>query len=488
MDIIPVTPAPQPELSQQNTSSPGKDDTGFDAILTEAVATTDTDSGRADNQPSNNNPESSIDLDHQATSEQETVFAEESPDDLKENNYNAVYLTTVALKASLEIPTGGEQTIPSQTAPSATEEITIQNNQNLKETPSQGKLPTASYIPVTPQGQKDIQLVNGPNNQQQNSLLLAEIQKLINQNSDKVTMTANFNNSSGRELPSYMSSPILAQYTPDGQATISISTSGASVAVQDIFTQGNTETQQPVLRQDTTEQFLNAKISAIETKNENDAGNKDSLQQNSNSDQQNTTQTAKGSGTGTSVSLIESMNTSQTFSSHFQSNSVTTVPSETITSPTFQSSNQTHLFYENEVVSQIVSRFSFHTKLQSGRMTLQLHPAELGELKIDIEMKGDSLKANIVAHTQQAQEIIEKNLPRLRAILQDQGLSIEDLIVTFQSDGVEDFSQQQSNFFRDQMTSFTGTPKAPPTASFEQSIEDVPLEEKQAQNSVDLTI
>lgn len=84
---------------------------------------------------------------------------------------------------------------------------------------------------------------------------------------------------------------------------------------------------------------------------------------------------------------------------------------------------------------------------------MQLHPAELGELKVDILVKEGSIKANIVAQSQQVLDILEKNMPRLRAILEDQGFSDASFEITMNDDGgrqqelfQEQFASQEQEF------------------------------------------
>jgi len=78
-------------------------------------------------------------------------------------------------------------------------------------------------------------------------------------------------------------------------------------------------------------------------------------------------------------------------------------------------------------------------------MHIKLHPAELGELKIDLTVKEGSIRANVVAQSQHVQEIIEKNLAKLKAVLEEQGFSVDEILVTSQSDSVGDFNLFDKN-------------------------------------------
>jgi flagellar hook-length control protein FliK len=107
-------------------------------------------------------------------------------------------------------------------------------------------------------------------------------------------------------------------------------------------------------------------------------------------------------------------------------------------------------------------------------MSLKLHPAELGELKIDVVVKQETLKATIFAQTQQAHDIIDKNLPRLKAILQEQGLTVDELFVSFESDSIENFDKQNNNLFQQQLNDFqqqNSSDASIAEQSFEESIQ-----------------
>jgi len=94
---------------------------------------------------------------------------------------------------------------------------------------------------------------------------------------------------------------------------------------------------------------------------------------------------------------------------------------------------------ESQIFDQVVTRFVGSANGESGRMVLRLQPAELGSLKIELQIEGDRIRANLHAQTQQVQEVLERNLPQLRNALAEQGLKIDQ----FQVDVNKDQSQQQ---------------------------------------------
>jgi len=97
--------------------------------------------------------------------------------------------------------------------------------------------------------------------------------------------------------------------------------------------------------------------------------------------------------------------------------------------------------YQEEVIRHIAERFHVMRRDNDTRINLQLHPAELGALRIDLSVKNGMVRANVVASTQIAQDIIEKNMPRLRSILEQQGFSIDEILVSNSSPAVDDFNQ-----------------------------------------------
>ncbi|HID01943.1 MAG TPA: flagellar hook-length control protein FliK, partial [Desulfobacterales bacterium] len=103
---------------------------------------------------------------------------------------------------------------------------------------------------------------------------------------------------------------------------------------------------------------------------------------------------------------------------------------------------------EKELVNNLIQRFNVNPRLQTSKLTMQLNPAELGSLKIDILVEGDSIKANIVAQSQQVLEMLEKSLPRLRSVLEEQGFKVDAFEVSLNADG-----GQQKDFFQEQFNS-----------------------------------
>lgn len=99
---------------------------------------------------------------------------------------------------------------------------------------------------------------------------------------------------------------------------------------------------------------------------------------------------------------------------------------------------------EGRILDQVVGRMTLSPEVQGGRMTLKLHPRELGEVQIDLVVEKSRVKAQLIAQNQQVQEVLEKHLPRLRSALEAQGLKLDALQVSVDSagDGERGFFQE----------------------------------------------
>jgi len=102
---------------------------------------------------------------------------------------------------------------------------------------------------------------------------------------------------------------------------------------------------------------------------------------------------------------------------------------------------------EAAVLAQVVTHLAGSADGESGKMVLRLKPAELGELKIDLVMQGDQLKAHLHAQSQQVQDVLERNLPRLRDALQQHGVRMDEVRVSVDSghDSGQSFQQHQAH-------------------------------------------
>jgi len=114
---------------------------------------------------------------------------------------------------------------------------------------------------------------------------------------------------------------------------------------------------------------------------------------------------------------------------------------------------------DGSVVDQMLSHFTMNKQLESGTVNLKLHPQELGELRMEIKVVQDNIRAHIVAQNPQAQEMIERHLPRLRETLAQQGLQLQHIEVTVaanDSAGGEPYQDNTRQQLRQSMNKHTG--------------------------------
>jgi flagellar hook-length control protein FliK len=102
------------------------------------------------------------------------------------------------------------------------------------------------------------------------------------------------------------------------------------------------------------------------------------------------------------------------------------------------------------VIDQVIAHFSTNSRLESGSVSLQLHPRELGALRLEIKVEQDNIKAHITVQNPQAQELIDRHLPRLREALEQQGLHLQQVEVTVATEDNTNGRRFQGNPQQDQ--------------------------------------
>lgn len=132
------------------------------------------------------------------------------------------------------------------------------------------------------------------------------------------------------------------------------------------------------------------------------------------------------------------------------------------------------IVHEHEVMQQLAEKFHLSGKNIDSRINLTLHPVELGELKIDLTLKEGAIRANIVAQSQHTLEILEKNLPKLKTMLENQGLEIDQIELAAESESVTDF-----DLFDRQLFGNNDQPPAPQKGRLKQEgefiLDDIPF-------------
>jgi len=195
--------------------------------------------------------------------------------------------------------------------------------------------------------------------------------------------------------------------------------------------------QQTELRTENQQQNFSAKMNTqnLSENNQNFQGNKggDEFSQQS-------------SGFNSSSGPVSNGEQTNTFSQ------ISTIPQEVNTQTVNESAKPIMLpsgtiVYEDEIINQFSQRIQIASKQMDSRINLKLHPADLGELKIDISLKEGSIRANVVAQSQHTLEILEKNIPKLKTILENQGFTVDEISVTNESESVGEFDLFDQQLF-----------------------------------------
>ncbi len=84
---------------------------------------------------------------------------------------------------------------------------------------------------------------------------------------------------------------------------------------------------------------------------------------------------------------------------------------------------------ERVVVEQVVSHFGRTGKLESGQASLRLYPEELGEVRLDIDIRDNRVSATLQAQSHQVQDVLNRHLDSLRQALEHQGLRVDRIEV-----------------------------------------------------------
>jgi flagellar hook-length control protein FliK len=259
------------------------------------------------------------------------------------------------------------------------------------------------------------------------ALLTQQLQAILTGTSSQDTLSIR-TSSHSQSAPTAALSTLSSPYLQSPDDTSLTATASPQVAIIEGAVAG-TEAPDAAegVRKNVEEQFLNAKLEALT--------NKDSAK----NQHQNTSQQENSANQANQQSTNASLTTSLANNEQTGLFTLTALGAQTTAAtPVNASLAQPPLppgapVPAEEIINHLVDRFSINPRLQTSKISLNLSPAELGALKIDIIVKGDSIKAHIAANSPQVQETIERYMPKLRTILEQQGFTVEDFQVTLDS-------------------------------------------------------
>ncbi len=88
---------------------------------------------------------------------------------------------------------------------------------------------------------------------------------------------------------------------------------------------------------------------------------------------------------------------------------------------------------EKGVVEQVFLRLNNAYRDGNRNVLLQLHPPELGKLRIRLTSEKGKIRAHLQSQNEQVHDLLQKHLPRLRESLEEQGIQVEEMMVDVNS-------------------------------------------------------
>ena len=105
-----------------------------------------------------------------------------------------------------------------------------------------------------------------------------------------------------------------------------------------------------------------------------------------------------------------------------------------------------------EIINQITEQIRIHVKQDTTEMELQLHPASLGTVKVQITSAGGVLTAVFTTENETVKAALEAQLVQLKENFTEQGLKVESVEVNVATHGFErslDQQEQEQNRYED---------------------------------------
>ena len=105
-----------------------------------------------------------------------------------------------------------------------------------------------------------------------------------------------------------------------------------------------------------------------------------------------------------------------------------------------------------DIINQITEQIKVHVKQDATEMELQLHPASLGNVKVQITSAGGVLTAVFTTENESVKAALESQLIQLKDNFVQQGLKVESIEVNVSAQGFErslDQQEQEQNRFEE---------------------------------------
>ena len=141
---------------------------------------------------------------------------------------------------------------------------------------------------------------------------------------------------------------------------------------------------------------------------------------------------------------------------------------------------------KDDLFAQIVEKAKVSLNRGNGEMEVNLKPDHLGKLHLKVSVENQLVTAKFVAESQQVKEIIETNLNQLRRDLQDNGIQVDQLMVSVgghhNDGGFQNASHNSSGFTGQQNNSRAASQEMP----FKSAENQVQSRNSHSQTAIDL--
>ncbi|MCF6440384.1 flagellar hook-length control protein FliK [Pseudoalteromonas luteoviolacea] len=106
-----------------------------------------------------------------------------------------------------------------------------------------------------------------------------------------------------------------------------------------------------------------------------------------------------------------------------------------VKTPQEQGIMQTLNLARNDAAKMMQEKVNMMINLNNQEAEIRLDPAELGSMQIRIRSDAEQAQINFVVQNQQAKELLEESMPKLKEMLEEQGIQLGDSSIEQQSEG-----------------------------------------------------
>lgn len=113
-----------------------------------------------------------------------------------------------------------------------------------------------------------------------------------------------------------------------------------------------------------------------------------------------------------------------------------------VTNQTVQGSNPIWNQDTQNIMNQIMDYMKLQVKPDMSNLEMQLHPASLGTIQIQLEATGDAVNAHFITQNEAVKAVLEVQMIELKQQFQEQGVKVEAIEVSVQTQTFEQSFEQ----------------------------------------------